>query len=69
MKKLCDWIKNIFAAIRINWGLFLFFNSKKKQKKFEQEMKEITENVKRKEEETARINELKKARRKPHNQR
>ena len=47
MKKLCDWIKNIFAAIRINWKLFLFFNSKKKQKKFEEEMKEITENVKK----------------------
>lgn len=49
MKKLCDGIKDIFAAIKLNWKLFLFFHSKKKQKKFEQEMKEIIENVKRKE--------------------
>lgn len=49
MKKLFDWIKDIFIAIWVNWKLFLFFHSKKKQKKFEEEMKEIIENVKRKE--------------------
>ena len=49
MKKLCGWIKDIFATIKLNWGLFLFFHSKKKQKKFEEEMKEIIENVKLKE--------------------
>lgn len=69
MKKLCDKIKDIFAAIRINWKLFFFFTSKKKQKKFDEEMKEITENVKRKAKERARINELKKTHRNVHNQR
>jgi len=49
MKKLCGWIKNIFGTIKLNWKLFLFFYSKKKQKKFEEEMKEIIENLKLKE--------------------